>query len=383
VEQDRTRQLRAECASPVRARKYRLSFVTILPSPYQRDLFAALAQREEIDLRVYYLEAAAPDSPWPQKALTEYESIIPGICLARGTLRVHINWRLPELRDSDLVVLSSFTSVTGQWLMRFALRRTPWLFWGERIRSSRGLKRIVQEALLAPLARAKGIVGIGKMAKADYQRRFPHLAHCSIPYHCDLRSFFAIHREDRSDRPITFLFCGQIIERKGADLLLAAFDGLVRQGIDVRMLLVGREADLPRFLAKVSDAGRSRISYEGFQDPDVLDLYFAKADIFVLPSRHDGWGVVVNQAMAAGMPIISTDAVGAGQDLIEPEWNGILVPANSMEALHLAMKELALRPDLITKWGKNSRQRARDITPAAGAEKWVRILDSWLGRKSA
>ena len=50
-------------------RKHKVAFVTIVPSPYQRDLFGALAAREEIDLNVLYLESAAPDSPWPDKEL--------------------------------------------------------------------------------------------------------------------------------------------------------------------------------------------------------------------------------------------------------------------------------------------------------------------------
>ena len=59
-------------------RKYKVAFVTIVPSPYQRDLFGALAAREEIDLSVYYLEAAVPDSPWPEKELRPFEKILPG-----------------------------------------------------------------------------------------------------------------------------------------------------------------------------------------------------------------------------------------------------------------------------------------------------------------
>ena len=53
-------------------RKHKVAFVTIVPSPYQRDLFGALAAREEVDVSVYYLESAAPDSPWPDKDLRPF-----------------------------------------------------------------------------------------------------------------------------------------------------------------------------------------------------------------------------------------------------------------------------------------------------------------------
>src|SRR3954468_21995698 len=95
-------------------RKHKVVFVTILPSPYQRDLFGALAAREEIDLSVYYLEAAAPDSPWPEKELRPFEKILPGFLIPFGNVRAHLNWALPDLSKVDVVVLSSYSSFTGQ-----------------------------------------------------------------------------------------------------------------------------------------------------------------------------------------------------------------------------------------------------------------------------
>ena len=71
----------------------RVSFFSVVPSPYQRDLFRALAQRSEVELRVHYLEASSPDSPWPEKALADYESVLPGRWFALGNARCHINWR--------------------------------------------------------------------------------------------------------------------------------------------------------------------------------------------------------------------------------------------------------------------------------------------------
>src|SRR5690348_2274431 len=128
-----------------------------------------------------------------------------------------------------------------------------------------------------------------------------------------------------------------MIARKGVDLLLAAFDRLVATGANVQLLLVGREADLPSFMQTVSPAGRAKIRYEGFRAPDSLAEYFGRSDVFVLPSRHDGWGVVVNQALAAGLPVIVSDAVGAGVDLVEDGVNGMRVAANDMKALYQAL----------------------------------------------
>jgi glycosyltransferase involved in cell wall biosynthesis len=80
--------------------------------------------------------------------------------------------------------------------------------------------------------------------------------------------------------------------------------------------------------------------------------------------------------LAAGLPIITSDAVGAGLDLVESGTNGVRVPANDVDALYRAMETLVLNPNIAREWGRRSRERARDLTPEAGAEKWVRVFES-------
>jgi len=362
--------------------KYRIIFVTIVPSPYQRDLFASLAARSDLALEVYYMESAAPDSPWPEAPLRPFEHILPGFWLPFGPARLHFNWKLPDFSKADFIVLSSFTSWTGQWLMRWGLRKKRWLFWGERLRPQpRGWKAIAQKMLVAPMAGATGIVGIGREAENDYTQRFPRAPHFCIPYHCDLAEFLALKRNRSVGEPFTFLFCGQMIRRKGVDLLLLAFDRLITKGIEAHLLLVGREADLPAFLAKVSPPARTRIRYEGFQAPELLPRFFSRCDAFVLPSRHDGWGVVINQALGAGVPVISSDAAGAGMDLIEEGLNGLRFAAGDVDGLQKAMGFLATNPETARAWGEASRSKALTITPAAGAEKWVRAFDTLANNK--
>jgi glycosyltransferase involved in cell wall biosynthesis len=258
--------------------KRRILFITIVPSPYQRDLFAALAARDDVELSVWYMESSSPDSPWPEQPLRSFEQILPGFWLPLGGARCHVNWRLPDLRPFDYVVLSSFTSVTGQWLMRRRLRANGWLFWGERLGfSDKPWRERIRSALAKPMRNAKAIVGIGHAAEEDYRRRFPDTRHFCIPYFCDLSEFTSHPAHSGTRRPMTFLFCGQMIRRKGVDLLLTAFERLVAAGLDVRLTLIGREGELPDFLAGLSQDTRARIYYAGFQPPERLPEHFAGA----------------------------------------------------------------------------------------------------------
>ena len=218
------------------------AFVSVVPSPYQRDLFQALAKRSEVELQVFYLEAGVPETAWPEKPLATYEKILRGFWFRAGSGRSHVNWPLPNLRAFDIVVMNTLMSVTAQWLIRTSLRKRPWLFWGERL--SHGGR--LHERLAAPLHRSAGIAAIGSFAEEDYRARFPEPRHFCIPYFCDLEPFLNAPRRARDDGHVVFLFCGQMIARKGVDVLLAAFQ---RIGAAARLLLVGPEADLPQFLA--------------------------------------------------------------------------------------------------------------------------------------
>jgi glycosyltransferase involved in cell wall biosynthesis len=352
--------------------KYRVAFLSVVPSPYQRDLFAALARRDDVDLRVHYLEAAAPDSPWPEKALPEYSQILRGFWFPIGSARCHVNVPLPDFRDRDLVVLNTLMSVTAQWLMRFGLRGKPWVFWGERF-AAREPSRF-HSMLTAPLHRATAIAGIGSLAEQQYAARFPEPRHYCIPYHCELAPFMNAPRLPRDPGEIVFLFCGQMIARKGLDHLLAAFTAVAGRHPRVRLLLAGREAELPGLLAALPKAVRARIEYAGFQPPEELPRYFARADVFILPSRYDGWGVVVNQAIGAGLPVICSDAAGAGYDLVEPEANGLRFPAGDVAALTSCMERFATDATLAAKWEAASRAKAGAWTPDCGAAKWVDVF---------
>lgn len=355
-------------------RHTKVAFYSVVPSPYQRDLFYELSRCSDIDLQVYYLEPASPDSPWPQKPLQPYELVLRGTHLAWGTSRFHLNWHLPKLGSSDLVVLNGYMHSTAQWVLMHHAQHVPCVFWGEKIvAGSSSLKGKLQKRLEAQLKQCQAIVAIGTRAEQDYRRRFPDKPIYNIPYYCNL-SQFASDIPKRPRDPITILFCGQMIERKGVDLLLTAFERIIRIGFKARLLLVGREAELPGMLKLLSEETRAQIEYAGFQDPDNLHSFFQQADLFVLPSRYDGWGVVVNQALGAGLPIICSDAVGAAYDIVQPGINGQIFPAGDVHALTEALVYFIQDPQRLQLASQASQEQTALWSPEVGADRWVQVF---------
>ncbi len=113
----------------------RVTFLTIMPSPYSLDLFGAMAADRRIAPRVLYMEMSAPDTYWGNVPLPDYSEILDGGWRNLGGGRIHwnpgVNHAIRASRP-DLVVVAGYSSVTAQVAMRWLRRNMiPWIFWGE------------------------------------------------------------------------------------------------------------------------------------------------------------------------------------------------------------------------------------------------------------
>ena len=125
------------------------------------------------------------------------------------------------------------------------------------------------------------------------------------------------------------LAIGQFIHRKGFDVLLKAAADLPKS---VGIYIVGGEAT-EEYRKMKEELGLSNVHFLGFQKKEVLGKYYRAADLFVLPTREDIWGLVINEAMAYGLPVITTDRCVAGLELVENGVNGYIVPVEDASAL--------------------------------------------------
>jgi glycosyltransferase involved in cell wall biosynthesis len=233
------------------------------------------------------------------------------------------------------VVFNYYRHANAEWLIDG--RDGPWCFWGERpgFHQHAWAGRLLRKWKLSKLhATPTPIWGIGKFAVDEYRKEFgSQRAYYNLPYFSDLERFRSPVREEKSER--VFLFSGSLIARKGIDLLVAAFARLVREIPNVRLRIVG-DGELRR----VSE----RVTFVGFKDWHELPREYAAADVLCVPSRYDGWGLVVPEGLASGLPVIATDRMGAALEFVETGRNGWLIPAGDEEALLRVMKEAAVQP---------------------------------------
>jgi glycosyltransferase involved in cell wall biosynthesis len=176
----------------------------------------------------------------------------------------------------------------------------------------------------------------------------------------------SVHRRARSPE---ILFVGIDFERKGGDLLVAAYLDLVARYPDLTLTLVGgRPLNVPdhpniRIVGKVFDRERMAALYRD-------------ASIFCLPARHEPYGLVVQEAMAFNLPCVVSD-VGALPSVVKHGETGFVVPSESGRALVGALETLLVTPSLRSGFGKKGRARAEtDLTWAAVAERMVSTLNA-------
>lgn len=349
-----------------------VAVLTHFPSPYQVELFDAVARRLP-RLSVHYLHRADPARHWTPRGLG-HEAIFLD---AEGPMRA----ALQAMSEARLVVFNYYQDARARRLMRArAATGKPWAFWGERAgyRHPR-LGRLLRRWWLAPLhASDRPIWGIGAWAVQAYREEFgTRRPYANVPYFSDLSRFEARPASPSPEPAI--LFCGALTRRKGVDLLARAFLTLARADARVRLKIMGRgelEAGMRRTLAPVA----ARVEWLGFRPWEALAEAYATAQVLCVPSRHDGWGLVVAEGLAAGLPVIATHRMGAAIDLVRPGDNGWRCKAGDEAGLARALGEAAALDE--ARWRRMSaaaRATAAGHRLEDGAGRFVAAVNSALG----
>ncbi|HEY0385381.1 MAG TPA: glycosyltransferase family 4 protein [Pyrinomonadaceae bacterium] len=186
------------------------------------------------------------------------------------------------------------------------------------------------------------------------------------PYGVDLEQF---HPPDtpRTREPVRFLFVGLISARKGVPLLLEAWRRMNLKNAELWM--VGPVQERERALIPELPGLKFLGKYPHRELPELL----RKCDVLVFPSYCEGFALVLLEALASAMPIITTEAT-AGPDLIEDGREGRLIPAGDLDALCAAMREFTNDPDKLESMGRAARQCAEKFSWDAYGERWQQIL---------
>jgi starch synthase len=186
------------------------------------------------------------------------------------------------------------------------------------------------------------------------------------PYGVDAQRFSPRLRSV-SGRPFRFLFVGSINARKGVPLLIQAWEGLPRR--DQELWLVGPAAR--RTLALLPDG--NGVKYLGAVPHTQLPELFAQCDVLVFPSYFEGFGLVILEAMASGLPVIASSAT-AGPDIYADGHGGWITEPGDLDQLTSLMSRCLADPAAVAAAGRQARSIAEQCTWEEYGRRWLTIL---------
>jgi len=336
-----------------------LLVITTHAIPYQTPVFQYLSQQSRIDLHVAFLEPPAVDQPYWDKqfgryvqwdiSLTdgyEWSVLPPGNTIRRlsGFIRLHAE------RGKPPIMLTAWSSPLHWAIWTWAiLSRVPVFIGAETNRQSycvRSRPRWRHQWFRYLIRHTAGLLYIGRRNREFYEwlgasseRLFPY------PYSIDNARFAEVAQRslDQRERKFasfklnpmlpTLLFCGKLIPKKRPDLLLEAVSaaGLAEE---VNIVFVGEGQLQPQMIARAAELNMARVAFTGFLNQSEMPTAYSLGDIFCLLSDtpDETWGLVVNEAMACGKPVIVSDSCGCVSDLVAGKGTGWVVPPGDLEA---------------------------------------------------
>ena len=275
-----------------------------------------------------------------------------------------VAWTWQLLKKNDVIIMNGYTNRV--FMCMFVLN----VFFGRAIGidsdtplsiPSNFFKRLLKATVLNTIFRNRHVYGLAGGTNS-HKELFRHYGMKNeriflMPMMVDNAKFYPSSAE-KSEIPFVFLYVGRIVECKNIGVMLEAFVQAFGNSKEVQMHVVG--------------GGDMQESYKGqyIKQENILFLgkrfgkdlvgCYHQAHVFVLPSSYEPWGLVVNEAMAAGLPVIVSDKVGAGYDLVETCGSGFVFRYDDVAALSEQMKKIASDKKLYDELSRNAYRRMHD-----------------------
>lgn len=370
---DRATDVPGQPSAPRRnSRALSLCVVTYLPSPYQVELFNALAAHGDYDLCVVYLRKSSRMHKWGELRLRHRHCFVDG--MGEGTTEA---WRCSQ--DAALTIFNYYTHwfALTAFYARFRSGR-PWTFWGEKPGYMRLglLGKLVRKILLRPLKWSQAPVwAVGKRALTAYRIDWGlDRPYSNVPYTSNLARFQERVHCGSPDR-FTILFSGVLTRRKGVLQLARAFAEVARDHPRLHLVVLG-SGPLEALMRDLLEPVASQVTWLGFVAWNNVPEQYAQADVLCLPTRYDGWGMVIPEAMAAGLPVLATRNAGAARELLKDGVNGwFLSGLEAGDIVDSLRRLLTLSKEDLQKMSRAARSSVGDVDLKGGIRRFKSAID--------
>jgi glycosyltransferase involved in cell wall biosynthesis len=358
----------------------RVAVVSPEPTPYRAPLFDRVARAEGIDLTVIYAAHSVAHRAWTVEPAHRH-AFLRGISVPGAERLLRHQYPVTPgtaaaLRHAqpDVVVVSGWSTFASQRAIAWCrAHRVPYVLLVEsHDLGPRTAWRLAVKAAIIPrlLRAAANVLVVGSAARdsvvaggATSVRRFANTIDVAA-WTVRAQSL----ERNRADDDILVLSVARLVPDKGIDDLVRA---LAEAGdARLRLVVAGDGPEREALVQLAAELG-VRLTILGHVAEAELAQLYVDADVFALLSRHEPWGVAVNEAAASGLPLLLSDHVGAAADLLADGRNGFLVHTGDTEETAAVLKRLADDPALRHDLGGRSRELVQDWNYETSVDNFV------------
>lgn len=317
-------------------------YVTNLPAPYKIAFFEELSKKINLTVAYERKKASNRNNEWKSDIKRNYKEIyLHGKTIgAEWSLSIEIIQVLKK-NHYDIVLMNGYSSPTAMiaiFYMRIFHIKYVVVCDGMLPASDNKIKKWLKKYFIsgAYFCMSSGDITKQQLIKygADEQKIYWYpFSSVSLKEVVDDIYNKEIYKEKvecKSSKMV--LFVGQIIYRKGIDTLIEAFKKM--NNSDVQLYIVGGEKN------EFNKITQSNIRFVEFKKKEDLIKYYQAADLFVLPTREDIWGLVINEALSKGVPVLTTNCCGAGMEILKENKGGKIIMPDDPDALASSMSEM-------------------------------------------
>jgi glycosyltransferase involved in cell wall biosynthesis len=372
----------------------RLAILHPVPAPYREKLFTTLAETSGINLKVYYCGTGQNYRDWRFVPGNYDREILPG-CIFRKNFffNPRLIQRLRRDRPDFLLVWgwsdpTAILAFLAARLMKISLFMAtdsafPILQRGKNPQSrmigiiKRCLVRMPQVFLAQGKSAQDYLLSLG--ASPERIKKVP--LNCLEMKDWQLQAAIArsgarqIKAELGIQEKRLILYVGRLVHGKGLETLLEAYAGLNRHLEGVGLLLVGDGPLKEVIESRCRILGLSKVFFHGSQPYEKLPKYYGISDCLVLPTYSDQWPLVVLEALACGLPVVTTERCGSVPDLITGHDTGLVVKHRDSESLAEALSEILTLPaNTLAELRKRAYNAAAAYDVKQTAAKLIQVL---------
>lgn len=353
----------------------KILYLTNLPSPYRVEFFNELASCG-IDVTVLFERCNAQNrnQKWRSDEKILFQEIyLKSIKIGNESSLTLDAIKYIKKKNFDLIVIGGYSTFTSMICIEYMrLKKIPFVLNadGGRISQDSWLKRKVKEHFIGAASAwlSSGSVTTNYLvhygAKRDqvYEYPFSSIKNADIENPLNEEEKEKLRKKLKVKERFVVLSVGRFSYNrgygKGFDTILKIASSL--KNLDIAFLIVGDEPT-PEFIELREKNGLDNVYYIGFKSKHELADYYRMSDLFIIMTRGDVWGLVVNEAMAFGLPIITSDKCVAGLELVD-ENNGFVVDSEDFLQASTAIQQLYNDESLLKKCSESSLKKISKYT---------------------